>query len=452
MKEKIVLVGAGSAVFTKGLIADFIAKDRELTVGLVDTSADALSVAEGLANRMIEKKGASIRVEASTDRRNILTDATAVICTVGVGGRRGWMEDILIPRKHGVYQPVGDTIMPGGLSRALRMIPAMVGIAEDIIDLCPKTLFFNYGNPMSAVCRGVRKATGANIIGLCHGVNHIGHFLAEVLGVEPADIRYNAVGLNHLTWFTEVRSGGVDLIPRLREIGEEKLATLFDSEGAPHATPPVPGQNPFSWELMKLYGAFPAVLDRHVCEFFPTFFAGEGSYYGATLGTDCFSMERTIEHGDNEFENMKEIARGAADIPEDFFHRSSGEHEQVVDIIDSIVNDEATVYSANLPNQGQVPNLPTDAIVESPAVADGAGIRAIQQAPLPEGLAATIIRPIATIETIVQAALEGSREMFIQALVSDGSVRSVLAATRLADDLISAHREYLPGFIRGDSQ
>ena len=92
---------------------------------------------------------------------------------------------MFIPRKHGIYQPVGDTVMPGGTSRALCMIPSMVQIAEDVLDLAPQVLFFNYGNPMAVVRRAVRKATGANMVGLCHGVGQVHAYLALPWGSPP---------------------------------------------------------------------------------------------------------------------------------------------------------------------------------------------------------------------------------------------------------------------------
>ncbi len=131
---KIVLVGAGSAVFTKGLVADLI-QSRELgpwELGLVDTDPEALETAEGLSRRMVEAMDADIRVQASVDRRELLPDADIVVTTIGVGKRRAWEADVFIPRKYGIYQPVGDTVMPGGISRAMRMIPALVAIARDI--------------------------------------------------------------------------------------------------------------------------------------------------------------------------------------------------------------------------------------------------------------------------------------------------------------------------------
>jgi alpha-galactosidase len=292
----------------------------------------------------------------------------------------------------------------------------------------------------------VRKATGAPVIGLCHGVFHVAATIARVLGVDVASLRYTAVGINHLTWFTEVRSAGRNVMPALREYGRAKLAELFDGAALPTDGVTAPTANPASWLLLDTFGAFPAVLDRHVCEFFPHLYSREGAYFGKTLGTDCFSLERTIEDGDRAFAEMRAIASGRVEIPDEYFDRSSGEHEQVVEIIDSIRANRGTIYSANLPNKGQVPNLPADAVVESPVIADGSGLRAIQQPPLTPGVAGTLQRPFAAIEAIVGAALSGSREEFVQALLIDGSVQGHREAGRLADELLAVHAEHLPQF------
>jgi alpha-galactosidase len=431
MGENIVLVGAGSAVFTRGLVADLIRLGEPADLGLVDIDPDALAVAEGLVRRMIEKSRAPLSLRASTDRRQVLGGASAVICTVGVGGRRAWEHDVLIPRKYGIYQPVGDTVMPGGTSRALRMIPAMVAIAEDVQDLAPAALFFNYGNPMAAVCRGIRKATGAPVVGLCHGVPGVAEWLARALGADPARLTWTAVGMNHLTWFTEVRLDGGDAMPRLREIAARRIAEA-------------PDEAPFSWRMLLLFGAFPAVLDRHVTEFFPQFFR-TGAYYGRTLGVDAFSFEACIAGGDRGHEKMREQAEGRAPLGDDYLGHP-GDSEKVMDIIRSVRRDEGRIYSVNLPNRGQVANLPAEAILESPAVVDASGVRAIQLPPVAAGLAGTLATRLQWVETVVEAALEGSREKFIQALVIDGACDSLETAARLADELLAAQAAHLPQF------
>jgi len=431
MSVRVVLIGAGSVSFTRGLVADLARTGWEVDLRLVDIDPEALRVAEGLARKTAQATGARMTVAGSTERRDLLPGADAVICTIAVGGRRAWEQDVLVPRRYGFYQPVGDTTMPGGLSRALRMIPAMVDIARDALELCPGARFFNYSNPMTAVCRAVRKATGAHVIGLCHGVVHVARYLAEFLGAPVAELTYTAVGLNHLTWFTELRHNGCDAWPRVRE-------TL--ARGPKDAR-----DNPFSWELFERYGAFPAVLDRHVSEFFPQFFR-EGAYYGKTLGVDAFSLEGCVEGGDKGYARMRELALGPDPLPESYLQGSDGEHEQVVDILDSMTTDAGRVYSANVPNVGQVPNLPRGAVIECPAAAVAEGMRPVEVGELPSGLAATLVSRLAVVETIVDAALEGSRDLFVQALVADGSVPSLDVAGRLADELLAAHADHLPQF------
>ncbi|MBM4037493.1 MAG: hypothetical protein FJ290_03180 [Planctomycetes bacterium] len=453
MPDRYVLIGAGSVSFTRGLVADIIRTGKEIELGLVDISPEALDVAEKLVAKMVAAKGAPIRITASLDRRDLLSGAHAVICTVGVGGRRAWAADIAVPRKHGVFQPVGDTAMPGGLSRALRMIPAMVGVAKDVLDLCPSALFFNYGNPMTAVCRAIRKATGAPVVGLCHGVLGVAQYLARFIGVPFNEVTYTAVGLNHMTWFTEFRHKGRDAWPLVRAQLAKRLGTspdgLLDAFAAlgDGSEALAKLDNPFSWHAFALYGAFPAVLDRHAIEFFPQLIPG-GGYYGKTLGVDAFSMEQTIEHGDRAWEQMRRVALGQEPLPDAYLGSGGGEHEQVISIIDSIDTDAGRVYSANLPNRGQVTNLPPEAILESPAIADASGLRPIALGQLPSGLAATLASRLAVIETIVDAALQGSRGLFVQALVADGSVASLTNAQLLADDLLAAHAAHLPQFRR----
>ncbi|NLG51962.1 MAG: hypothetical protein GX552_17790, partial [Chloroflexi bacterium] len=259
-------------------------------------------------------------------------------------------------------------------------------------------------------------------------------------GVDLATLRYTAVGMNHMTWFTEVRVNGQDAMPRLHDVAKHKIAEAAEGKV----------DNPFSWQMLQLFGAFPAVLDRHVTEFFPQLFAtgeyGIGAAERKTLGVDVFSLEETIAYGDRIYAQMKEDALSQEPLPADYFERVGGEHEQVVEIIDSIRRDTGRIYSVNLPNTGQVPNLPMDAIIEAPAVAEANGLRAITQPELPVGIVGTLATRLAWVETVVEAALEGSRDTFVQALILDGAVRSVQMAEELADELLAAHAAYLPQF------
>jgi len=441
MTEKVVLIGAGSAMFTGALLTDIARRGWECELGLVDTDPDALAVAEGLSKKVIAAGKAPITVSASTDRRDILSGATVVITTIAVGGRRAWEKDVQIPRKYGIYQPVGDSVMPGGTSRCLRVIPPMVEIAEDVLDLAPQALFFNYANPMTAICRAVRKETSAPIVGLCSGVYGIGCGLAKQLQVDADDFEYTAIGLNHLTWFTEVRANGQNAMPRLKEIAARELAKI----GTVPEKYDLPGG--LCWQLLETFGAFPAVGDGHVLEFFPTLFP-KGEFGGKKIGLEWHPFEQIITWGDRIYEQMREKAFSKGPLQADYFDTiaGEGEHEQCIDIIESIRQDKGQVFSANMPNEAQAPNLPPEAVLEAPVAATGGGMKPIAQPPLPSGVGGTVANRLWWVETIVEAALEGSREKFVQALVLDGWVKSIGMAQELADELLAAHAENLPRF------
>ena len=206
-----------------------------------------------------------------------------------------------------------------------------------------------------------------------------------------------------------------------------------------------PHHNLFSLELLLRFGAIPSALDRHVTEFFPQFFR-TGHYYGQRLGIDAFSFETTIAEGDETFVAMERDSLSSQSLPDDYFHREEGDHELVIDIVAAIRENREFITSANLPNTGQVPNLPQHTIIESPAATKEGNLHAFQQEPLPAALAGTLATRYQWVETIVESALEGSREKFIQALVLDGYVESFDIAVKLADNLLAEQARYLPQF------
>lgn len=427
-RRKIVLIGAGSASFSQGLVADLIVTGKPWQLGLVDVDPVALETADGLSRRMITARNADIVVEASTDRRDILAGADAVVTTISVGGRRAWEADVFIPRKYGIFQPVGDTVMAGGISRAMRMIPALVAIAEDVVKLCPQATFINYSNPMTANCWALRKATGVKVIGLCHGVHDVTRELAQFIGAPPAEVTSLFMGVNHFTWIYDLRWRGEDAWPLVRA----RVAQGVD-------------RDPFSWSLFAAYGAYPAVNDRHVSEFFPERFP-QGRYYGKQLGVDAFSFERTIASGDSRYAAMHAQAVGEAPLNEALFARAEGEHEQLIDILASLWEDKQRIFSVNLPNNGAIPSLPADAILEIPAAATGRGFLALQAPPIPPALLAPIARRVAAHALTVEAALRGDRNLWVEALLADGAVTDITIASQIVDEMLAFHRERLPQF------
>jgi len=294
MKKTIVLLGVGSTYFTRGIVESLIAKGGEWEVRLVDIDPKCLEIATLLSQRLVEAYGAPVTIRSSLDRREVLPGADAVVSTIGVGGRRAWEKDVIIFRQFSIYQSTGDTYGAGGVSRALRTIPVMVEVAKDIERLCPNALFINFTNPMTVNCRAVAKTTSVRIAGLCYGVTWYEHFLARFIDVPWEEVSCRAIGVNHFTWITEFRYQGKDAWPLVRQKMKEKA-------DSPEVT-----RQPYTWELFRLFDAFPCVGDGHICEFVPGW-QGKGAYYGKTFGIDAgHSFEEYAAGFDRVFQEMED--------------------------------------------------------------------------------------------------------------------------------------------------
>lgn len=450
--KKMVLIGAGSAMFTQGLVLDLIknpGRDR-WTLSLVDIDEQTLKGITGLVKKMAETKRADIVLEAFTDRREALPGADYVICTIGVGGRRAWEQDVFIPRKYGVFQPVGDTAMPGGISRALRMVPAVLDILKDVRELCPKAFFFNYSNPMAIICRAMAKADIFPVTGLCIGVPSTEWYIADFAGLEREKVTSLSVGINHLTFMYDFRYEGRDAWPMVREKLEREFKEEFDENVldrfyAAKAEYFYLGE-PFAWNFFKSCGAFPAPGDRHITEFFTEKFQG-GDYYGHKLGVNAYSFEGVIQEGDEIHENAMKAGLCPEPLEESFFDSVHGEHEQLMEIIHAIEEDKRAVFSVNVPNKGCVPNLPYDAVLEMPALATAKGFRPVHIPDFPDYLAGIISRHLSVIELAADAALTGDRRMVEEAVLLGGYMTDAGDVHNMVEELLEAQRAYLPRFF-----
>lgn len=452
MRRVLVLIGAGSAVFTRGLLADLIsARDLgDWEIRLVDVAAEPLSKAVGLAQQMIDARNAGehITVVGSTQRREVLPGADFVVTCVGVGGRPGWQTDHEICMQHGVFQPVGDSVMPGGISRLLRTTPVLVEIARDVVELAPDAFFFNYSNPMTANVMAMARHAGAEqVVGLCHGMHHVQHHLAAFIAKPFEQTSTLYAGINHLTFIYDFRWNGADAWPLVRAKVDAELAQPADPDdiGNIFADGTKAWNNPFSWELFRRYGAFPAAEDRHVTEFFPQRWAG-GKYYGKTLGVDAFSVPEILEWGENRYQSMVAQADGSQPLDESIFDRSSGEQEQLIAIIRSVLTDSREMFSCNVINNGSVPGLPDDAALEIPGVATARGIRPVAVPDLSTPLTAILAGRLTSVYLAVEAAMNGDRDLAVEAVIADGAVTDPDAASRLMTALIDAQLQHLPRF------
>lgn len=453
-RKKIVLIGAGSAVFTKGLVADFIqAGFGKWEIAMCDINPEILESVVRLTKKMVEQKQADILITSSTDRTALLPGADFVVVTIAVGGRRAWEQDVIIPRKYGIYQPVGDSIMPGGISRAQRMIPAMIDIARDVMRLCPNAHFFSYSNPMTAIVTAVRRATGAKIIGLCHGVIYGEKYLARMMGVDVKRITTVGVGLNHLTFFYDIRVDGMDVRQTLLDIVERQrkdaekhgheynfFNSQLDDTEIPHFM-----DNPLSWDLYQRIGGLPAVVDRHAVEFFPERYPN-GKFFGRQFGIDAFPIEEVIARGEKTYRDMLNQGEVEGEVEAKLFNRSEGEHEQLVEMIHSLLYDERKTFSVNIPNEGAVKGLPDDAVLEIPGIATGLGFCPMVVQNFGGAMKAIIMKRLAPVEVTVEAALTGSRKLWAEAMMLDGAVTDYKTAEALVEDYMAEHGAYLPQY------
>lgn len=437
-----VLIGAGSSVFTKGLILDLIARRNEQWhLSLVDIDEIALEAIYSLGAKMIKQKEADIVLDRSTDRRDVLSGADFVVTTIGVGGRRAWEQDVFIPRKYGLFQSVGDATGPGGVSRTMRMIPPMVDIARDVQKYCPGAYLFNFANPMTQICQAVTQATGYPIAGLCHGVPHGRKRISLLMGVPEQDISIAAAGLNHMVYIYDIRYRGEDYFPkvldRLAQVAPKRIPGLDNDKTI----------GPLTEQFMRDYHTLVVSNDRHFAEFHAHCFREKG-YFGKTLGIDAFSFEDTIAEGDKIYAETTKYSHFDGKLPEEVFYREPGEQEQLTGIINSILYDKKEIFYINLPNNGAVPQLSDRSVIERDTVVAGNGLSPLDTpvGAYPMALVGFMGRWLGIYDLMVEAALTGSAQLMLDAMYAEGYIHDLDKGRKMVDELIRAQIDYLPQF------
>ena len=420
---RIVIVGGASTTFTPGLAADLVESEvlSGATLVLYDIDAANVEVMGKLCRRLATSARANLTVQTTTELDRALESADFLITTVGVGGDAGWRTDIDIPRKFGVVQTVGDTVGPGGISRAQRMIPVLLEVARHAERRCPRAMLFNFTNPMSACCRALTRESTLTVVGLCHGLAGTVRRLARLLGKPAASLETHAAGINHLTWIDLLESDGGDLLP--------ELAALAGDKGT--------GQ-PVSDTLFEVFGRYPSPGDRHVGEFFP-YFLNDRNEDGKRWNLSTLDTDRVIAGRPEKWQRIHEVAQGTRPVAE----FTGGDSEEVVPIIEALVAGTRHQTVGNLPNAGLIDNLPREAIVEVPVVVDDGRVRGEACGTLPTGIAAISTQHLSAAELSVQAALTGDRGTLLEAMLVDPRAASVQDCRRMRDELLAAHAPFL---------
>jgi alpha-galactosidase/6-phospho-beta-glucosidase family protein len=438
-RTRICFVGGGSYQWTPKLLTDLaLTKDLAGTIVLHDVAPEPMAEMQRLGRKIMERAGADFSIETSESLDDALRDAEFVIVTITTGGLEAMRQDLDIPLKYGIYQSVGDTVGPGGISRALRNAPVMVEIARAMERVCPDAWMLNLTNPLTVLTRAVIKSTGIKAIGLCHELQGVCGGMMRMFGTEPGDFEAQVAGVNHLIWFLDLKIKGRDGFAMVREYAASGRPVPLKSTSGGHRAP-FQDRWKVKLALLEAYGYLPAAGDRHVAEFFPHFLTeetGAGEDYGVLL--------TTIEHRYDMLNESKEQVRrwldGSEAIP------LAHSPEESANIIGAIANGGSVRAIVNLPNRGQIDNLPREAVVETLAEVGAAGANPLSVGPLPPGVLNTVHPHAVNQEMTVDAALTGDRRLALQVLIGDPLVRDFRSAPKLLDELLEAHAEHLPQF------
>ncbi len=439
---KIAFVGGGSVQWTPKLVTDMALTETlaGAELALHDIDADALDLLARASQRIVAQVNGNLRVTATTDRAEALRNAGFVILCVSIGGLAAMRNDLEIPHRYGVYQSVGDTVGPGGLARGLRHIPFAVQVAREMEQLCPTAWLLNLTNPMTTICRAVTRATGIRTIGLCHEVSGVRHYLAELFDVPVEAVAIAVAGINHLPVILRASVGGRDGLALLRAWLAEHGSFAFVARHDPDPLTDV-FQDRLAVKL-TLFGQLGVLFgagDRHIAEFFPGFLSetsGRGRRYGVEL-TTIAQREELARRRRAQIERF--VARAEAD--EALQHSD----EQLAPIMAALAGGPPGRFVVNVPNRGQVDNLPRGAVVECIADVGRLGVQPLAVGDLPYPACAALAPHVARQELVVEAALTGEREPALAALATDPLVPDPAAAKPMLDELLAANAKFLIG-------
>ncbi|HLG92484.1 MAG TPA: hypothetical protein VKY15_05820 [Acidimicrobiales bacterium] len=457
MGPRIAIVGGGSTHWTPRLLLDFANTGplQDAEVVLMDLDAGSLPVMLDAASRIAKRTGSALSARATTDLGQALEGADFVVAAFSVGGFDSMVHDIEIPARYGVRQPVGDSVGPGGVARALRSVPALLEVARAMEARCPDALLINVSNPLSALCRAATSLTSVATVGLCNEVVGQQFALSLLLGRDMREMDQVVAGVNHLPLVTSLSVGeedGFELIrstlASLDEVGHEPV--WIDPPKGMHYRKLSPGRqwtradivhnNRIKLTLFERFGVLPFASDTHIAEFFPHFVT-EASDFGRDWGVHHYGVAGHRRDKEEDDEGLAELL-SSEEVPP----WPSG--ELVAPLIASVVADQGRALPVNLPNSGQVANLPHGPVVECMGVASRRGVEPRDSVEVPSVLGECLRRVVASQELTVQAALSGDRDAVLAAMMCDPMASRLAfdALEAMTDELLAATAAWLPQF------
>jgi alpha-galactosidase len=460
LPTKITVIGAGSASFGENTLSAIMRskKLRGSTLALVDRNADSLAIVSRLADRLNREWDSQFTITSHTDHQEALPESKFVVNAIEVGARENlWKQDFEIPIKYGVRQPYAENGGPGGFAHAARNIGPIMHITHHMEEACPDAWFVNFTNPMIRICDAVNRHSRIKAVGLCHqiyaGYIMVGVALAKDLGIEVPEgltgmhaaadqfagqyrmrqqivplVDIRAAGLNHFTWILSIhdRRTGEDLYPLFRK-------RFFELD---------PAFEPLTRDVFSAFELFPVPGDTHLCEYLPWLSDSQTKPW-EKYNVRLYDWDLMASFRDFGLDHINEMACGNQTIE----HLLDTDSEGALEMIENQVC--ATTHyhlAANLPNEGQISNLPIGAAVETPVMVDGAGIHPVHVGALPGPVAELCRRETMVAQLCVDAAVEGSREKALQCLLLDPVITDIETGRKILDDYLTHYKEYLPQF------
>ncbi len=413
---KIVIVGGGSS-YTPELVAGFIEHYQTLPLSelyLMDINATRLETLAGLSQRMFKHASLPVKVTAGANLQPALENAAFVNCLIRVGGMEARILDEKIPLKYGVIGQ--ETTGPGGMMKALRTIPRVLEIAAGMQRACPDAWLINYANPSGIIAEALGKYGGVRFVGLCSGPKGWIETILHRMGASPERANVDWIGLNHLGFAIRVWVDGMDCTNQAIEAAAQEWSV--------------------DGEWMRTLGAIPASYLRY--------------YYHTEKVVKELQQPGRKTRGEQVKEIEAELLQQYAnpdlhEKPELLKQRGGGGYADVaIAAMESIYHNRGERQIIQALNQGAVDGIPADASVELACLVDRAGTHPIRigEIPLPiRGL----IQAVKAYESLtIQAAVEGSPRIAMQALMAHPLTPSWETAKPLLAELLQANREWIP--------
>ncbi len=446
---KIAYIGGGSRGWAWGLMSDLAAcSDISGDVYLYDIDYEAAQHNEIIGNMYngLEDAKSVWNYHASKTPAEALTDADFVIISILPGTFDEMESDVHAPEKYGIYQSVGDSVGPGGIIRAMRTIPMFEEIAGYVKEFCPKAWVINYTNPMTLCIKALYRAfPEIKAFGCCHEVfgtqQVIIEALKDVMGIENVDrtdIKVNPIAVNHFTWLTSATYKNIDLFPVY-----EKYAQKYAGDGTENIDKNWMN-NAFACaqkvklDLFRKYGVIAAAGDRHLAEFCP------GKWYlkdPETVESWGFALTTVKWRKDDlaaRMQKSEDIRSGKIPVTiEPTGEEGANQIRALLGLCDLVTN-------VNIPNVGQIPNLPMGAVVETNAVFRSGSIVPVLGGNIPQSIYPLVSRVCGEQEEVSDAIAARDVERIFTAFANDPLVTCSLDdAKKLFIEMAENTKEYL---------